>query len=355
MVPICRRHLFAAIRYTGLNLWWLNKRSELLLSNPSIATQYVKNVYLNVNHPLSRFNYEYLQMICASSSPIAIEILSNGLCDWKGIPGKTKSTVLALIHVPTVRHLTIDRIENFPAASLLLCSRLNRLVFRDVHSISLPDATNATRSLQLTSLVVTWQCYLGVDSTVVAQISPTFRVPTVAACLASIIALDRLINGSFTVGSLAEVSQMCQLLERMICLESLELSGTKLHIIPFYSFPNFFRTVLEPGGRLAGLSSSLLANPLPKLRSVTFDLVDIDSQDDTLLLALNSELRQLAGRNVIEELERKATRELDTVWRPDTDTWTSDFDQLVADVEAFPALRKVTVCGITLPLNRGTK
>ncbi len=239
MVPICRRHLFAKISCTGLNLWWLNKRSELLLSNPSIATQYVKNVYLDVDLPLSRFNYEYLQMICASSSPIAIEILSNGFCDWEDIPRKTKSIVLALIHVPTVRHLTIDRIENFPAASLLLCSRLNKLVFRDVHSISLPDATIATRSLQLTSLVVTWQCFLGVDSTLVAQISPTFRVPALSACLASIIALDHLIDTSFTVGSLAEVSQMCKLLERMIHLESLELSGKKLHIIPFHSFPNF--------------------------------------------------------------------------------------------------------------------
>lgn len=84
---------------------------------------------------------------------------------------------------------------------------------------------------------------------------------------------------------------------------------------------------------------------------MTLDLGYIHHTNNNLLLHLNFELRQLSGKNIIEALEVKATGGLDPLWTRDANDWAADFDQLVTDVGAFPALRQVTIslpCNITV-------
>lgn len=69
--------------------------------------------------------------------------------------------------------------------------------------------------------------------------------------------------------------------------------------------------------------------------------MDLHLKDDSPLCDLNFELGQLAGKNVLEVLEVKSET-LTTGWDLNTMHWPAEFDQLVTDVGAFPALRQVT-------------
>ena len=90
---------------------------------------------------------------------------------------------------------------------------------------------------------------------------------------------------------------------------------------------------------LAGLGLNLAANPHPKLRSMTLSF----GYGDRNLYEINVELRQLAGRNVLEVLEVKGMVKEDTLFSVGPKDWAADFDQMLTDVGSFSALRRVTV------------
>ncbi|KJA17255.1 hypothetical protein HYPSUDRAFT_1025289 [Hypholoma sublateritium FD-334 SS-4] len=72
------------------------------------------------------------QKICDSSVLTSVEICSE-TSDWNGHSEQTKSISLSLIRMPTLRHLSLISCQNFPAATLSLCSGLKTLELCDTY------------------------------------------------------------------------------------------------------------------------------------------------------------------------------------------------------------------------------
>lgn len=164
MVPVCRRHLFAIIRFPfhPRNSERLEGLSEFLLAHPTITTHYLKRLYLKIDpyNPFSISDYDFLQKISDSSSLVFVDLSTIHLCNWNRThlryyepPEKTKSVILSLIQVLTLRGLTLRDIENFPAAALSLCSGLKELEFDSISNLAPPSANDAMQRPTITTLV----------------------------------------------------------------------------------------------------------------------------------------------------------------------------------------------------------
>ncbi|KJA13798.1 hypothetical protein HYPSUDRAFT_209244 [Hypholoma sublateritium FD-334 SS-4] len=225
--------------------------------------------------------------------------------------------------IPTLRYLTLNRIDNFPAAVLSRCSGLSELILYGISSVVPLGPNDAMQANTLKNLVsLTSHSASDSNNTLAVLMSPIG--PKAAGATGSVIALDRLTHVSLGVISQAEFPQLLKFLEKAICLERLELD------------------VVHMFTRLAGLGSTLAAHPNPKLRSVTVKFSGyIQRRDRNTLPDLNLELRHLSGKNVIEVLEVKACGEPDVLWTPEANDWAADFDELMTDSNAFPALRQV--------------
>ncbi|KJA13801.1 hypothetical protein HYPSUDRAFT_49612 [Hypholoma sublateritium FD-334 SS-4] len=327
MIPVCRRHLFARIRFPIFPRVSRrqNRLTQFLNSNPIIA-HYVRNLHLNAAHPFIPLDYDFLQKICDSSSVTSLELSSSYSGDWTTLPERLKSITLSCIQIPTLRRLILDRIDIFPAAALSLCSGLKDLTFRGIYRLTPPDSNDVSRRPTITTLVsLTLDSYGRRDNALTSLMSGIGQNTSKAA--PSYIVFEHLKSLCLSVYTQDDLPQMCELLERTTSLERLTIHATR-RFVP----------------RLTGLGSSLASNPYPKLRSVTLDLGKFHQLDNNSRLPkLNIELRQLSGKNIIEALEVKATGELDTLWTPDANNWAADFDQLVTDIGAFPVLRQVTI------------
>lgn len=349
MVPICRRHLFSIIRlsYSHRPPERQEELTEFLLTHPTIRPHYFKNLYIDDVYEAKHFSdsdYALLHRILDTSSLTSVTVSSHYPRDWNrlDVPEKAKSVILSLIQMPTLRYLTFDQIDNFPATVLSRCSGLDELAFHRINSLTPPGANDAMQPNTITSLVsFTSHSSHNRNNTLAVLMGPIGR--NVAEAAGSVIVLDRLTNVSLGIVSQVEFPQMCKFLERAIRLERLELNGEH-HILSFGYILMDYCIVDYSEIQLTGLGSSLAANPHPKLRSVTLKLYCIyPGQIETHLSDLNLELRQLSGNNVIEVLEVTATGALEILWSPDAKDWAANFDQLVSDSGAFPALRQVVI------------
>ncbi|KJA17256.1 hypothetical protein HYPSUDRAFT_206310 [Hypholoma sublateritium FD-334 SS-4] len=321
MVPICRRHLFAHIVFSP-DVKWKQGLNEFLLSDPIIVTHYVKTVSITVTQRTG-FNtaeYDLLQKICELSSLNSFGISSID-SDWNGYSDTTKLVALSFMAKPTLRHFTLNSIKNFPVAALSLCSGLTELSFYDNCSLDPPGPGHAVQRPAITTLVV--KPFRGYNGTFASLLQPMGRN--------TVIAFGHLKSISVSIRGPAEFIPMCQILERAICLERLDLSVQCYHV------------------PLAGLGASLSANPQPKLRSITLNLDCSHPENDNPLRlpGLNLELRQLSGKNKLEVLEvqvkKGPTVAALNCSKAIAKLWARDFDQLVTAIGAFPALRQVIV------------
>ena len=226
MVPICRRHLFSNIRFPSLrgDLRWRNSRSEFLLSHPTITTHYLKTLDFDANQPFSALEYDLLKRICDSSSLTSVKI-SNG--DWNKLPRRKKAAIMSLVQVPTLRHLTLEKVNNFPAATFSLCHGPIELVLHDIVKLAPPSPDDVLRAPKISALVSS-NC--SVNDTLAVLLGPINQ-----SKVNSIIAFDCLKDAFFTIGTRDKVSQTCKLLEKAKCLERLRIHGN-FYIICFPSY-----------------------------------------------------------------------------------------------------------------------
>ena len=156
MVPVCRRHLFSNISFVKNHVdpkWW-TPRYEFFLSHPIILTHYVKNLKLTFENSkaFTPLEYDLLQIIRDSSSLTSIQIRSTNPKsrpkDWNELPEKMKSLILSFFQISTIRHLTLAKIRNFPAAAFSLCCGFHRIELHDISDLALPsvDETMHNRS-----------------------------------------------------------------------------------------------------------------------------------------------------------------------------------------------------------------
>ncbi|KJA24647.1 hypothetical protein HYPSUDRAFT_481475 [Hypholoma sublateritium FD-334 SS-4] len=240
MVPICRRHLFSNINFalfTSRHLPWRNGRSEFLLSHPIITTHYLKNLVLDISQEfmISALEYDLLQIICDSSFLTSFHIRSIYMT-WNEVPERLKSIILSLIQKPTLHHLTLERMNNFPAAAFSLCCGLTELTLKGIYKLAPHRADDAMQSPKITALVSS-NC--SVDDTLAVLMGPVgqSRVGEVN----SMIGFDCLRDASFYISTQAEGFQLCQVLERATCLEKLEIQGD-VYTIYFHSWSDEVHT-----------------------------------------------------------------------------------------------------------------
>ncbi|KJA13800.1 hypothetical protein HYPSUDRAFT_220752 [Hypholoma sublateritium FD-334 SS-4] len=142
MFPICRRHLFADIRFSFSSPFQQRTGfSEFLLLHPIIATHYAKSLYLDAGQPFSASDYDLLQIMSDSSSLTSIEISS---ADWNVLLDRESSAFLSLIQIPTLQHLTLRSVDNFPAAALSLCCALTELALYGINYVAPPNTSSST-------------------------------------------------------------------------------------------------------------------------------------------------------------------------------------------------------------------
>lgn len=138
--------------------------------------------------------------------------------------------------MPTLRYLTFNQVDNFPATLLSRCSGLKELVLHEIINLIPPGANDAMRAKTLTSLVsLASHSRSNGNNSLAVLMSPVGQNTPEAA--GSMIALDRLTNVSLGIVNQIEFSQMRKFLEKAISLESLELDG-KCHILSFRTYPD---------------------------------------------------------------------------------------------------------------------
>lgn len=224
MVPLCRRHLFARMRFPIFPKVVRRQENlkEFLLSNSTIA-HYVRHLRLDVTRIFITLDYDFLQKICDSSSATSIDISAIDSVDWTSVPEETKSITCSLLGMPTIRHITFRNVRNFPASALFLCSGLNQIVFHGTCSLVPPDSNSTTKGLTITSLEI-WQHGEYSQSTLFAVVYLMGR--DVVKGPRSFIAFDHLKSLALNIGrSPDDISNLRDLLERAICLEWLQIQG----------------------------------------------------------------------------------------------------------------------------------
>ncbi len=217
MVPICRRHLFSNIRFPSLrgDLRWRYSRSEFLLSHPTITTYYLKTLDFDATQPFSALEYDLLKRICDSSSLTSVKIM-NG--DWNKLPRRKKAAIMSLVQVPTLRYLTLEKLNNFPADTFSLCRGPVELALYDILRLAPPSTDDVLRASGISALVSS-NC--SVNDTLAVLLGPINQ-----SKVDTTIAFDCLKDAFFTIGTRDKVSQTCKLLEKAKCLERLKIHGS---------------------------------------------------------------------------------------------------------------------------------
>ncbi|KJA13788.1 hypothetical protein HYPSUDRAFT_485671 [Hypholoma sublateritium FD-334 SS-4] len=299
MVPICRRQLFSNISFSVFRRSeWRTNRSEFLRSHPIFTKHSVKNLRLDVNEsqPFSAEEYDLLQLLCDSSSLTSIQIkqIDCEPTDWNKLPAKTKSDIFSLIQIPTLRRLTLIRVDSFPAAAFSLFCGLTELALHDIPNLAPPSADDATQSPKISTLV-SLTCSVALLMSLIGQ--------NKVGLGNSNIAFKCLRDASFQIDTQAEVPQICKLLDKVTYLEELRIIGD-FYMIAFHSYADGLLKVNGHEAFPAGIGLSLAANPQPKLRYVNLDLSGFDGveESDIVLNGLNNELGRLSEKNVLEVL-----------------------------------------------------
>ena len=128
MVPLCRKYLFSSL---NLHSKLISERfSDLLSKNPDIA-RYVTSLDYGVDiFPISGHELNIFDMLKKRSSLRSIGLRPLSYSDWNYFPESTRSSLIFLIQLPTVTHLSINHFNGFPATALSGCGNLIHLQLR---------------------------------------------------------------------------------------------------------------------------------------------------------------------------------------------------------------------------------
>ena len=141
MVPLCRRHLFSSVSL-GLNSTPTEEiRLTRFLSDSPDVTRHIRKLTYVVNSrtPTGQHMIDILDVLrCQTLSLQSISLYSVRWSDWDLLQESMKSPLVSLIQLPSVTHLQLKLLKNFPFVILSLCSSLT--------SISINKVSQATSS-----------------------------------------------------------------------------------------------------------------------------------------------------------------------------------------------------------------
>ena len=344
MVPLCRKHLFSSLAF-GKGLNSIERFSDLLSKNPDIA-RYVKTLLYNVIEDYENNIHDHIidcemnifNILNERSSLLSIDLSSEG-SDWNDLPESIRSSLVFLIQLPTVTHLTINRFKGFPTTALSGCSNLIDLQLRDLELA--PNEVNH----------VIWR--IEIPTPVSLDISK--NASGLLALLNStslhldgpIVDLTRLQTAEFEVEYRDDIVQVNELIKMTTRLEHfimcISMNRECLALSLILQKLDRIILVIEPL-ELAELGSSLAINAYRTLKSliVGVTVVQGDDHDSDPLCGLNRELKFIAGNNILEELELNVGVQEDAICRTDSEQWPT-FDSLLTESGAFPMLHRVSV------------
>ena len=141
---ICCKHLFATIELHDVNLnphYHLasSKKgfAKLLESRPDVVkhirklTYYVNYDVDNDDHLLSpiilKFVPTFSRLNCLTITAMPITPGLKNICDWNAVDSSLTSAFLHLMHLPTINHIDLSYIENFPLSNFTPSVNLHRL------------------------------------------------------------------------------------------------------------------------------------------------------------------------------------------------------------------------------------
>ncbi|KJA14244.1 hypothetical protein HYPSUDRAFT_72683 [Hypholoma sublateritium FD-334 SS-4] len=321
MVPLCRRHLFSSVRLrSNSNTPKQIGLVHFLSGSPDVACRIKKLSYIVKPHaPSSRQIIDILEVLRSQSTSLQSVSLSSEsvrCSDWNALQEPTKSLLISLMQLPTVTHLQLRYLKNFPLVALSLCSNLADI---SVHNVfEAPSSSYADQIITRSKVPTPVSLRIGDFN---FAISVLMRPPG-PNIIDPIIDFSCLENASFNICVASDASQMAEILKMVTRLRTL--------IIDY-----------EDPLQLAGLGSSLATNAYQTLKSVILYL-NVDREHFDPLCGLTLALRQLSGHNVLEELDVSVLVETDEPCRTDSDDW-SDLDTVLTDQSAFRMLRRVTV------------
>ena len=117
MVPLCRKYLFSSLHLASELR--LERFSDLFSKNPDIAC-YVRNLNYGVDYSISdcgsSIGLSILEMLKEHSSLQSIALSSRWFY-WNEFSESIRSSLLSLIQLPTVTHLSINQFKGFPATA----------------------------------------------------------------------------------------------------------------------------------------------------------------------------------------------------------------------------------------------
>ncbi|KJA14245.1 hypothetical protein HYPSUDRAFT_208872 [Hypholoma sublateritium FD-334 SS-4] len=322
MVPLCRQYLFSSVTLRssksttpkGIGL------TRFLSGSPDTTCR-IKNLEFVVETPTSTSQdvLDILKIMLSQSTSLqSITFSSLGWPDWNVLHKPTKALLVSLIQLPTVTHLKLGAIKNFPLVALSFCSGLTDFsVSAYPYKAISPDSGQIVSRSKIPSPVSLYiRHFYSAIAILMRPPSPNVIDP--------IMDFSRLVDASFHICSENDASQMAELLKTAGRLQTLFIDYEEDHPL-----------------QLAGLGSSLAINAYQTLKSVKLSLL-VDGDHHDPLYGLPLELQQLSGNNVLEELKVDVLVSVDKPCPTDSDDW-SDLDAVLTKQGAFPMLRRVTL------------
>ena len=130
---LCRKHIFSCISI-NMEMYRYNGEAfeQLLLESPDIA-RYVRKLEIYIE-PLSDNHFPVSHLTRLQS----LIILYSGTCirqKWGELPSSTQCSLMNLMYLPTLTHLDVECISDFPISNLIVCTNIKHLFLRHVDII----------------------------------------------------------------------------------------------------------------------------------------------------------------------------------------------------------------------------
>ena len=217
MVPLCRRHLFSFVRLSNTAEEEEKEKEKGLihfLSGSPETTCHIKRLTCVIDAELHIYEQmiDILEVMRTQSTSLwSITITSTEGLDWNLLRGPIKSLLISLIQLPTVNHLSLGPMKNFPLAALSLCSGLTNFAFSEL-SEPTPQADQVIMRSNIPA--VASLCARGFYPAISALMRPL-------SPYGPIIDFSRLEKASFEISEEIEALQMAEFLKTLTQLRKL--------------------------------------------------------------------------------------------------------------------------------------
>ena len=132
-LQVCSKHLFASVDLQDVG-WSYHESSKkrfvkLLKSRPDIVW-YIRKLTYKVIYDMDDDDHllsSILLHLLPSFSRLNCLAISASTLDWNTLDTSLTSAILCLMHLPTINHIYLSDIQNFPLSSFTPCVNLHRL------------------------------------------------------------------------------------------------------------------------------------------------------------------------------------------------------------------------------------